>query len=144
MSDALHIPCPACLATNRVPSERLRQQPKCGRCHAPLFQGHPLTLTGSTFHRILQHSDLPMLVDFWAPWCAPCRSMAPAFEQAARTLEPEARLAKVDTEAEPGLGQQFGIRSIPTLVLFRRGQEVARRSGAIGTNDIVQWVRGTS
>jgi thioredoxin 2 len=144
MSDSLHIVCTGCLAVNRVPAQRLRQTPKCGRCHEPLFKGRPTTLTQASFHKVVKHSDIPVVVDFWAPWCAPCRVMAPAFEQAAGDLGPDACLAKVDTEAEPRLGQEFGIRSIPTLVLFRHSREIVRHSGAIGAGDIVRWVRSAT
>jgi len=141
VTGSMHIACPACLAVNRVPTERLRQAPKCGRCHEQLFRGQSVALTQDKFRDVVKGSDIPIVVDFWAPWCGPCRVMAPAFEQAARELEPEVRLAKVDTQAEPGLGNEYGIRSIPTMVLFRHGREVARHSGAIGADDIVGWVR---
>jgi len=144
MTESLHLACPACLTVNRVPAERLRQAPKCGHCHQPLFTGQPLALTRDSFNKILNGSDIPIVVDFWAPWCGPCKMMAPAYEQAARELEPEVRLAKVDTEAEPGLGNEFGIRSIPTIVLFSRGREIARHSGAIGSSDIIRWVRSAA
>lgn len=139
MSDSLHIVCPACDAVNRIPRARLGEGPKCGKCHAPLFSGHPVELTAARFQRHLERSDLPLLVDFWAPWCAPCRMMAPAFAQAATQLEPRLRLVKVDTESEPSLGARYGIRSIPTLVLFANGRELARQSGAMGAADIVRW-----
>ena len=138
-----HVVCAACLAVNRVPAERLRQAPKCGKCHELLFDGRPAALNQASFPRFLASDDLPIVVDFWAPWCGPCKMMAPEFEQAARVLEPEARLVKVNTESEPALGSQFGIRSIPTLVLFRAGKELARHSGAIRANDIERWVRGS-
>ncbi|MGD8811036.1 MAG: thioredoxin TrxC [Gammaproteobacteria bacterium] len=141
MTESLHIVCPACLTVNRVPGARTRQGPKCGHCHERLFTGQPLALTHHSFYKVVKGSDVPICVDFWAPWCGPCRTMAPAFEQAARELEPDVRLAKVDTEAEPGLGSEFGIRSIPTMVLFSKGREVARHSGALGSSDIVRWVR---
>jgi len=144
MTESLHLACPACLTVNRVPAQRLRQAPKCGHCHQPLFTGQPLALTRNSFNKILNGSDIPIVVDFWAPWCGPCKMMAPAYEQAARELEPEVRLAKVDTEAEPGLGNEFGIRSIPTIVLFSRGREIARHSGAIGSSDIIRWVRSAA
>lgn len=143
MTDSLHIVCPACLAVNRLPAQRLSQGPSCGRCHEPLFAGHPLALNQGSFKTHVQRSDIPIVVDFWAPWCGPCIAMAPEFERAARELEPAVRLAKVDTQAEPGLGNEFSIRSIPTIVLFERGAEVARRSGAIGAAEIVRWVRAT-
>lgn len=141
MSDSRHIVCPHCHAVNRVPAARLAQNPKCGQCHQPLFNGHPVALTAATFTRHIQRSDIPVLVDFWAPWCGPCKMMAPQFEQAARMLEPGVRLAKVDTEVEQQLGAQFGIRSIPTLALFAGGREIARQPGAMGAPEIVRWVQ---
>jgi thioredoxin 2 len=139
MSDTLHIVCPHCESINRVPTAKLAGQPNCGRCHQPLFTGAPIELTAASFTRHVERSDIPLLVDFWAPWCGPCKMMAPQFEQAARLLEPKVRLAKVNTEAEPQLAARFGIRSIPTLVLFQGGQEIARQAGAMGAQDIVRW-----
>jgi thioredoxin 2 len=139
MSDTLHIICPHCESINRVPTGKLAEHPKCGRCHQPLFTGAPIELTAASFMRHVERSDIPVLVDFWAPWCGPCKMMAPQFEQSARLLEPKVRLAKVNTEAEPQLAARFGIRSIPTLVLFQGGQEIARQAGAMGAQDIVRW-----
>ncbi|MHB1075814.1 thioredoxin TrxC [Thiobacillus sp.] len=141
MSDSRHIVCPHCHAVNRVPAARLAQDPRCGQCHQPLFTGHPVALTAAIFDRHIQRSDIPVLVDFWAPWCGPCKMMAPQFEQVARLLEPGVRLVKVDTEAEQQLGAQFGIRSIPTLALLAGGREVARQPGAMGAQEIVRWVQ---
>jgi thioredoxin 2 len=136
-----HIVCPHCSAVNRLPGARLEEKPNCGRCHQALFSGHPVALTGATFQTHVEHNDIPLLVDFWAPWCGPCLMMAPQYEQAAGALEPRVRLAKLDTEAEQALGAQFNIRSIPTLALFKGGREVARQTGAMGSADIVRWVQ---
>ncbi len=138
---ALHLACPHCSAVNRLPEERLAQHPKCGKCHELLFTGHPVALTAASFPTHVNRNDIPLLVDFWAPWCGPCLAMAPQFAQAAESLEPRVRLAKIDTQSEPQLGAQFAIRSIPTMVLFKAGREVARQSGAMGAADIVRWVQ---
>ena len=143
MDAAAHlIACPHCAAMNRVPLERLAEAPQCGRCHQALFTGSPLALGEADFDRHALRGTLPLLVDFWAPWCGPCLQMAPHFERAAVLLEPALRLAKVDTDASPGLSNRFGIRSIPTLVLLQGGREIARQSGAMQAEGIVRWVRG--
>lgn len=138
----LQIVCPHCDSINRVPDDRLVAQPKCGKCHQLLFTGHPIELSQGTFSRHLQKNDIPLLIDFWAPWCGPCQMMGPAFAEAATLLEPRMRLAKVNTEAEQMLGGQLNIRSIPTMVLFQNGREVARQSGAMNSAAIIQWVNG--
>ncbi len=141
MSDSLIVVCPHCHAPNRLPAERLAAGGNCGKCKAPLFRGEPVELDAANFDSHVGRSDIPLLVDFWAPWCGPCRAMAPAFAQAARQLEPEFRLAKVNTEQEQQLAARFGIRSIPTLALFRNGREVARQAGATDTASLIRWVR---
>ena len=144
MSDPLHIVCPACMAVNRIPADKLSAKPKCGKCHQPLFNQHPLELNSANFQQHIKHNDIPVVVDFWAPWCGPCKMMAPAFEQAAAQLAPDVRLAKLNTEVEQTLGANLGIRSSPTMIVFRNGQEVARQAGAMGTVDIVRWVRANT
>jgi thioredoxin 2 len=140
MPGNLNVVCPHCEAVNRVPQARLADGPKCGKCRRQLFDGHPVALTDRTFDRQLTRSDLPLVVDFWATWCAPCKMMAPAYEQAAGRIEPRARLAKVDTEQNPLLAQRYAIRSIPTLAIFKGGHQVASQPGAMGPQQLVQWI----
>jgi thioredoxin 2 len=143
MNESLHVVCPYCFTINRIPENRLRQGPKCGHCHTLLFNGHPVELNSSNFEKQVLRNDIPLLVDFWAEWCGPCKMMAPAFEQAAKLLEPDVRLGKLNTEAESALSSRYNIRSIPTLIVFKNGRELARQSGAMSASDIVRWVRGS-
>jgi len=140
MSVSKNAVCPYCGAVNRIPAERLGDKPRCGKCGKAIFSAKPIELTAANFHKQVANSEIPLLVDFWAPWCGPCKMMAPAFEKAAAALEPHVRLAKLNTEDEQQIGARFDIRSIPTLVLFRDGKEIARKSGAMMGGQIERWV----
>jgi thioredoxin 2 len=135
-----NVTCPKCNATNRIPTDRLVDQPKCGKCKKTLFSGSPMELTSANVAAVLNHNELPVLVDCWAPWCGPCKNFAPVFEQAARELEPRIRLAKLNTEAQQQVAGRWRIQSIPTLLLFRQGKEVARLSGAVPLGQLKQWL----
>ena len=141
MSESLHIVCPHCDGVNRVPAAKLRERPACGKCKRALFDAHPVEPNSGNFARHIGRNDIPVLVDFWAPWCGPCRIMAPSFAQAAERLEPEMRLVKLNTEEAQKLAAGYNIRSIPTLALFRNGREIARQAGAMDTGGIVQWAK---
>jgi thioredoxin 2 len=137
----LNVACPHCHTANRVPAHRLGDAPKCGTCSRPLFAGHPVELAEVDFERHVARCDLPIVVDFWAPWCGPCRAMAPVFERAARELEPQVRLVKLNTDEARGVAAKFDIRGIPTFAILEQGREVARFSGAMGLTRFVEWVR---
>lgn len=140
MSESLHLVCPHCDVVNRVPESRLADAPACGQCKRPLFTGEPIELDARRLDRHLERSSLPIVIDFWAPWCGPCRMMAPAFHQAASALEPRVRLVKVNTEIEQTLAARFAIRSIPTLAIFKAGREIARQSGALDLTGLKHWI----
>jgi thioredoxin 2 len=144
MDGSVHIVCPHCDTINRVPRDRLASHDvgggRCGKCHQALFDGHPVALDTARFERHLAKSGVPLLVDFWAPWCGPCKMMAPEFERAAAAIEPRARLVKVNVDEEPALAQRFQVRSIPTLLLALHGRELARAAGARSASQLAEWV----
>ena len=141
MSNAVHVVCPHCGQINRIPEDRLIDRPNCGGCKQALFPGRPVELTIQSFERFVAKSDLPVVVDFWAPWCGPCKMMAPVFEQVAGEVSPQVILAKVNTEVEQSLAAQFGIRSIPTLAMFKGGNEGARLAGAMDAMNLKNWIQ---
>ena len=141
MTEPVHIVCPHCDAVNRVGHERLTDQPVCGKCTRELFMGKPIDVTSARFAKHIERNDIPVLVDFWAAWCGPCKTMGPFFHEAAQRLEPAFRLLKVDTENVQDVAARYNIRSIPTLALFRNGREVARQPGAMDAGSIVNWVQ---
>jgi thioredoxin 2 len=140
-NEARNIVCPSCSAVNRVPAEKNAAAGKCGQCHRPLFSGHPVAATSASFAKQVSRNDIPVVVDFWAEWCGPCKAMAPVYERVAAELEPEIRFLKVDSDAEPALAAQYGIRSIPTLMLFKGGQVAAQRAGAVDAQTLKSWLR---
>lgn len=141
MSQPRHLVCPHCDAVNRIPEHKLADQPRCGRCKEALFTGTPVELTDQTFDKHLRRNDIPLVVDFWAPWCGPCKMMAPHFKTVASQLEPRLRFAKLNTEQAQRVAAQYNIRSIPTVAIFRGGREVARQAGAMDATRLSQWIQ---
>lgn len=140
MSESIHVVCGQCDSVVGLPDDRLADSPRCPRCHQPLFSGKPIDLTAANFDKHVSRGDLPLVVDFWAPWCGPCIAMAPYYEATAAKLEPRLRFAKLNTQDEPGPGAQFNIRSIPTMVVFRGGKEIARKTGAMDSATMTKWL----
>jgi len=141
VSQSKHLVCPHCQAVNRIPENKLDRQPKCGKCKAPLFVGQPVELTDQSFAKHLRRNDIPLVVDFWAPWCGPCKMMGPHFKNATAQMEPKIRFAKLNTEIAQKTAAQFGIRSIPTVAIFRNGREVARQAGAMDARTLTNWIQ---
>jgi len=138
----VHVVCGECSAVVRIPSDRLAQQPHCPQCHQALFNAHPVSLNSATFDKHVARSDVPVVIDVWAPWCGPCQAMAPHFAEAARRLEPQWRFAKLNSDDEPQIASRLGIRSIPTLIVYHQGRELARQSGLMDINRLTQWLNG--
>lgn len=144
MSNNVHVTCPLCNTINRLPINKLSRVGTCGKCGAPLFNRRPVELTSNNFDKIISNNDMPVLVDFWAPWCGPCKMMTPVFEQAAQQLEPRFRLGKLNTENEPDIAARYNIRSIPTLALFKNGKVIAQQAGAMNLGNLIAWANSYS